>query len=206
MSKITVGIVDYSVGNLSSVRHALEELGYRCRIGADRELLQATDVLLLPGVGAFPTAMASLRSKGLADFVREHANSGKPVVGICLGMQMLADSSSEVRDTSGLGLIPGKVLPLQPTGWHIGWNSLEVSTDDELFKNADGKAMYFNHSYVFNAPAEYRTILARMDSLSEPFAAAVRRNNVAGLQFHPEKSQYAGRSLLDSVIKGLCRA
>lgn len=206
MSKITVGIVDYGVGNLSSVRQALHSLGYRCRIGADSESLQAADVLLLPGVGAFPTAMQALHRQGLSEFLCEHAKVGKPVVGICLGMQLLADSSSEVLETSGLGLIPGKVLPLQPAGWHIGWNSLEVSTDDELFKSADGSAMYFNHSYIFHAPPEFRVAAARMDSLSPPFTAAVRRNNVAGLQFHPEKSQHAGRRLLDSVIKGLCHA
>lgn len=206
LSKITIGIVDYGVGNLNSVRHSLHALGYRCRIGTNTESLVTADLLLLPGVGAFPTAMQALHRQGLVDFVCEQAHQGKPVLGICLGMQLLADSSSEIEFTAGLGLIPGKVLPLQECAWHIGWNSLEVTQDDPLFNLADGSAMYFNHSFAFHAPSEYRTAVARTDSLSASFTVAVRRNNVAGLQFHPEKSQHAGRSLLANVIEGLCHA
>ena len=150
--------------------------------------------------------MQALHARELTDFVRQQALDGKPVVGICLGMQLLADSSSELGLTAGLGLIPGKVLALEQSRWHIGWNSIEVVRDDPLFMKCDGQAMYFNHSYVFDAPAEYQAAVARLDELSKPFTVGVHLNNVVGLQFHPEKSQAAGRQMLASVIKGLCRA
>jgi len=206
VTRLTIGIVDYGVGNLASVRHALHAMGYRCRIAGNRETLTQSDLLLLPGVGAFPAAMQALNASGLTDFVCQQARDGKPVVGICLGMQLLADSSGEMGLTAGLGLIPGKVMTLGESRWHIGWNSIEVVKEDPLFMNGDGQAMYFNHSYVFDAPTEYQAVVARLDELSEPFTVCVHRKNVVGLQFHPEKSQAAGRHLLASVIEGLCRA
>ncbi len=206
MTRLTIGIVDYGVGNLASVRHALHAMGYRCRIAGNSETLAQSDLLLLPGVGAFPAAMQALNASELTDFVRQQAMDGKPVVGICLGMQLLADSSSEMELTAGLGLIPGKVVPLEQSRWHIGWNSIEVVREDPLFKNGEGQAMYFNHSYFFDVPAEYQAAVSRLDELGEPFTVGVHRNNVVGLQFHPEKSQAAGRHMLTSVIEGLCRA
>jgi imidazole glycerol phosphate synthase glutamine amidotransferase subunit len=206
VKRLTIGIVDYGVGNLASVRHALHTMGYRCRIAGNSEALSQSDLLLLPGVGAFPAAMQALQASDLADILCQQALGGKPVVGICLGMQLLADSSSELGLTAGLGLIPGKVVALEQSRWHIGWNSIEVVKDEPLFMNSDGQAMYFNHSYVFDAPAQYQTAVARMDEFSEPFTVGVHRNNVVGLQFHPEKSQAAGRRMLASVIEGLCRA
>jgi imidazole glycerol phosphate synthase glutamine amidotransferase subunit len=206
VSRITVGIVDYGVGNLASVRHALREMGYRSRVAESREALAATDMLLLPGVGAFPPAMAALHGKGLAEFVRAQAFEGKPVVGICLGMQLLADSSTESRLTAGLGLVPGTVQALEHGDWHIGWNSIEVVGHDPMFAVGDGREVYFNHSYVFSPPAEYTAAVARVDEGGRTITAAVRRNNVVGLQFHPEKSQAAGRQLLASVIDGLTHA
>ena len=204
MTRITIGIVDYGVGNLASVWHALHTMGYRCRIAGDSSSLAQTDLLLLPGVGAFPAAMKALHASDLSDFVRQQAIDGKPLVGICLGMQLLADSSSELGHTQGLGLIPGKVVATMKSHWHIGWNNIEVVKNDDLFMNSDGQEMYFNHSYVFEAPAEYQSIVARLDESSEPFTVGVRRNNVVGLQFHPEKSQAAGRLILASVIDGIC--
>lgn len=206
MSKLTIGIVDYEVGNLASIRHALHALDYRHRVSSDPEVLDQTDLLLLPGVGAFPHAMKSLHVRGLDHFVRERARHGKPVVGICLGMQLLADSSTEMVETAGLGLIPGQVMALTQPGWHIGWNNIEIIQDDPLFKGGDGLSVYFNHSYVFNAPQEYQVAIARFDRSNMPLPIAVRRDNVVGLQFHPEKSQQDGRQLLSSVIEGLCRA
>jgi glutamine amidotransferase len=208
MSRLTIGIVDYEVGNLASIWHALHALDVRCRIGSDADVLGQTDLLLLPGVGAFPHAMRGLHAKGLNHFICEQARQGKPVVGICLGMQLLADSSDEMAYTAGLGLIPGRVLALtqpQPT-WHIGWNNIEVVQDDALFKGSDGLSVYFNHSYAFDAPKEYQVAVARLDSASPSFPIAVRRDNVVGLQFHPEKSQQGGRQLLANIIEGLCRA
>lgn len=206
MTRHTIGIVDYGAGNLASVRHALRSMGYRSRCSNDRDTLASSDLLLLPGVGAFPAAMEALQAQKLVDFIREEAAGGKPVVGICLGMQLLAESSTEWQFTAGIGLIPGEVLGLRQANWHIGWNSLEVIVDDPMFRVADGRAMYFNHSYAFDPPPEYRMAVARLDSRSQPFTVAVRRKNVVGLQFHPEKSQAAGRRLLSSVIEGLCHA
>ena len=202
--RLTAGLVDYGAGNLASVARALTGLGYRCRISRDRETLGAADVLVLPGVGAFPAAMAALHQHRLVDFIQNQARRSQPIVGICLGMQLLAHSSSEQCFTTGLGLIPGQVQPLQRAGWHIGWNSVEVVGDDPLLRPSDGQSLYFNHSYVFHAPPEYSVAVSRLnDSLDDAFTVAVRRHHIVGLQFHPEKSQIAGREMLKNVIEGL---
>lgn len=199
----TVGIVDYGVGNHVSVWRAMHALGYRCRVTHDTEVLDSTDLILLPGVGAFPPAMQAIESRGLGEYLRGRAREGKPFLGICLGMQLMADASSEFGQTAGLGLIPGQVVPLRQAAWHIGWNTFESVGGDQLLRSIDGQSVYFNHSYVFEAPAEYSAGVAR---LAQPFVVAVRRENVVGLQFHPEKSQAAGREALRRVIDGLCDA
>ncbi|MDQ8030998.1 MAG: imidazole glycerol phosphate synthase subunit HisH [Bordetella sp.] len=206
MKRRTIGIVDYGVGNLASVWRALHNMGYRCRISSERDVLSETDLLLLPGVGAFPAAMQALHACNLVTYLQEQARSGRPIVGICLGMQLLADTSEELQTTAGLGLIPGQVQAIRQARWHIGWNSMEVLGDDDMLRPSDGQSLYFNHSYVFEAPEPYRAAVARLDGQGEPFTIAVRRNNLVGLQFHPEKSQAAGRTLLGNVIEGLCRA
>jgi glutamine amidotransferase len=199
----TVGIVDYGVGNHVSVWRAMHALGYRCRVTEEPAVLDGTDVILLPGVGAFPPAMRAIESKGLVEYLRSQARSGKPFLGICLGMQLMADASTEFGLTAGLGLIPGRVEPLRQAAWHIGWNTFEAVGGDSLLRCIDGQSVYFNHSFVFDAPSEYCVGLARLE---RPFCVAVRRDNVVGLQFHPEKSQAAGRQALRSVIDGLCDA
>jgi imidazole glycerol-phosphate synthase subunit HisH len=202
MSRRTIGIVDYGMNNLASVWRALHGLGYRCRVSNEPAALDEADLLVLPGVGAFPAAMGALNELGLTDYMRGKARSGSPLVGICLGMQLMADSSSEHKLTAGLGLIPGQVEPFADGHWHIGWNSIEVVREDALLGPSDGRSFYFNHSYVFRPPAEYLIGVARLD---QPIPTAIRRNNIVGLQFHPEKSQHAGRELLRNVIEGLCR-
>ena len=201
MSKLTVGIVDYGVGNLASVWRAFHQIGFRCRISNDPQTLDATDLLLLPGVGAYPAAMDALDSQGLSDYLRSQAVNGRPIVGICLGMQLLSDSSVEHRQRVGLGLIPGQVVPLRDAGWHIGWNTIEVLHEDPLLKPSDGQSFYFNHSFVFEAPEAYKIGVSQLEHV---VPIAVRRKNVVGLQFHPEKSQESGRQLLRNVIRGLC--
>lgn len=204
MKRKTVTIVDYGVGNHTSVLHTFQALGHRCRITRDREVLSAADVVILPGVGAFPAAMSALVEHGLTDFLQTLARQGKPMIGLCLGMQLLADESREHGTTAGLGLIPGTVLPLGRQNWHIGWNTLEVVQNDPLLLPSDGESVYFNHSYVFSVPDAYRAAVVR--NQGEEFTAAVRRGNVCGLQFHPEKSQAAGRHLLRRLVEGLDRA
>ena len=206
MKKLTVGIVDYGAGNLSSVRHAIADLGLRSRVGCDSATLAATDLLLLPGVGAFPLAMRALHSRGLDEFLLASVSAGRPLVGICLGMQLLADASDEIEPTTGLGLIPGKVVPLACGRWHIGWNRLEVTAEDPLLAPFDGESVYFNHSFRFVGPEEYRLAVARIDECGDAFTVAIRRRHVAGVQFHPEKSQRAGLDLLSNVINEVCRA
>jgi len=197
----TVGIVDYGVGNHASVWRTLHALGYRCRVSADPQVLSSADLLLLPGVGAFRAAMEALHRHNLVEYLKDQSREGKPIVGLCLGMQLLADASLEHGVTAGLGLIPGSVVPLDQARWHIGWNSIEAVSDDAMFRFSDGKSMYFNHGYMFQAAPEHQACLARLDSA---FPVGVRRANLVGLQFHPEKSQAAGHQILRNVVEGLC--
>jgi glutamine amidotransferase len=199
----TIGVVDYGVGNHASVARAFEEIGYRCRVTRRLDTLITCDLYVLPGVGAFPVAMTALAECGLVNFLREEAREGRPIIGLCLGMQLLADESLEHGVTAGLGLIPGRVTPISGSRWHIGWNSIELIRSDELLDHSDGDSMYFNHSYEFLAPAEYRICVSR---LGDTIVAGVRRGKVVGLQFHPEKSQVAGRRLLRNLVEGLTDA
>ncbi len=201
MNRKTVGIVDYGVGNHTSVMRSLQALGHRCHVTNDREILSSADVLVLPGVGAFPSAMSALHHYGLVVYLCELARQGKPFIGLCLGMQLLADESLEHGTTAGLGLIPGTVRPLPAMDWHIGWNSLETVKHDTLMALSDGESFYFNHSYFFDVPADYQSAVSRAQDSS--FTVAVRRGNVVGLQFHPEKSQAAGKQLLSRLVEGL---
>jgi glutamine amidotransferase len=198
----TIGVIDYGAGNLSSVQRAFHALGHRCRISGDHAVLDESDLLILPGVGAFPAAMEGLGRTGLDNYLVTQAREGRPIVGICLGMQLLVDVSTEHRITSGLGLIPGNVSALNQGRWHIGWNTMEITANDPVFRPSDGQSFYFNHSYVLEVPTEYQIGIAR---ISHPIVVAIRRASIVGLQFHPEKSQGAGRQLLSNVIEGLCR-
>lgn len=203
MIRKTIGIVDYGVGNHASVQRAFQALGYRCWISRDSDVLADSDVIVLPGVGAYPSAMSALHTNGLVKFLRDQVRLGQPMIGLCLGMQLLADESHEHEITAGLGLIPGKVVPLESAYWHIGWNTIEIVNGDKLLIPSDGESVYFNHSYVFKVPKEYQICISRLD---KPFTVGVRRGNVVGLQFHPEKSQSAGRIILKNLVEGLNRA
>lgn len=204
MSHKTVAIVDYGVGNHTSVLRTFQSLGHRCRVTSDREILASSDVLVLPGVGAFPSAMRALHQNGMASYLCELARQDKPLIGLCLGMQLLADESLEHDKTAGLGIIPGIVRPLPGMAWHIGWNSLEILQQDSILSPSDNESFYFNHSYMFDVPAGYQAAVSRVGLNS--FTVAVRRGNVVGLQFHPEKSQVAGKRLLSHLIEGLAHA
>jgi glutamine amidotransferase len=203
VSYATVGLIDYGIGNHASVVHCLRSIGYRVKVCAAPALLNESDVLLLPGVGAFPSAMGALHATGMASYLQDQARRGRPIIGICLGMQLLATSSREHGHTMGLDIIPGEVLPLHPARWHIGWNAMECLNEDPLFRPSHGQAFYFNPSFFFEGPADCQVGVARH---SAPLVAAVRRASVVGLQFHPEKSQAAGKQLLRNVIEGLTHA
>jgi imidazole glycerol-phosphate synthase subunit HisH len=203
MKKITVGIVDYGVGNHASVRHTLHEIGLRCRVSEQTDILDACDILLLPGVGAFQPAMQALRDRSLDQYLLGHVERGRPLLGICLGMQLLAQGSYEGGFSRGLGMIPGEVAPLSEPHWHIGWNTIEQVQIDPLVRESNGQAFYFNHSYAYRGPLEYQVCRTQA---ADSIAAVVRREHVVGVQFHPEKSQAAGRALLQNLIRGLCDA
>lgn len=191
------------MGNHASVIHTLRDIGFRVRVSADMEVLNDVDILLLPGVGAFPSAMQALHQRGLVSYVQEQARIQRPVVGICLGMQLLTSASHELHYTVGLDLIPGEVVPLTEPKWHIGWNSTECIQDDPLFGPSDGQAFYFNHSFMYQGSDEYKVCLSRYPA---PIPSVIRRGNVIGLQFHPEKSQSAGKTLLKNIISRLAHA
>jgi len=201
VTKLTVGIVDYGVGNHNSVHYTLSYLGIRCRVSDDYTLLNACDLLLLPGVGAFRPAMKALEKKGLDRFLIDQARRQKPILGICLGMQLLGKSSSEDGWTAGLGLIPGDVVSLGVDCWHIGWNTVMQKKSDPIFEVANNQDFYFNHSHAFKALDEFVVSTTNLGDIR--FASVVRVGNVVGIQFHPEKSQRAGHALLRAVIEGL---
>lgn len=203
MKIITIGIIDYGMGNHASVAHSLRDIGFRVRITKETADLDLVDAMVLPGVGAFPAAMRTLHERGLVAYLQEQARLQRPLVGICLGMQLLASSSDEHEYTLGLDLIPGEIVPFADHGVHIGWNTLECTHNDPLLISSDGQAFYFNHSFYYQGPTEYKVAVTRHPSA---FAAAIRRGSVVGLQCHPEKSQAAGKALLKNLITGLVHA
>ncbi len=203
MSNVTVGIVDYGIGNHASVIHSLRDLGFRVRVSAETAVLDETDVLVLPGVGAFPPAMQALHQRALVGYLQQQAREHRPIVGICLGMQLLTSASYELQFAAGLDIIPGEVVALSGVKWHIGWNTLECINSDPLLQASDGQAFYFNHSFCYRGPTEFQIGISRHP---ESFASVIRRGNAIGVQFHPEKSQQAGRDLLKNIISGLAHA
>lgn len=196
----TVAIVDYGVGNHTSVLRCVRQLGFRARVSHSAEQLDQADVLLLPGVGAFPTAMERLHALDLVSYLQRAAQLGRPLIGICLGMQLLAESSTELRLTPGLGLIPGVVEAIGEPRWHIGWNGLEINKRRHLLQLSDGEVMYFNHSYAYRGPEEFVVATSRVYQGGAALVAAIARGSVLGLQFHPEKSQQPGLELLARLI------
>lgn len=200
MNLTTIGIIDYGIGNHASVAQCLRKLGFRVRVSDEPVELDGVNILILPGVGAFPAAMQALHDKGLVSYLQEQARLKRPIIGICLGMQLLASASHEFKYTAGLDLIPGEVVPLTGAKWHIGWNTLECIAPESSLQLSDGQAFYFNHSFCYQGPSEYQVGLSRHPN---PFASVIRRGKVVGIQFHPEKSQEAGRVLLKNLILGL---
>jgi glutamine amidotransferase len=193
-----IAIVDHGMGNRRSVEKALERVGARVALTADHDVLRAADGLVVPGVGAFAAAMRSMRALGLDDLVVERAGEGTPVLGLCLGMQLLFESSTELGGDRGLGLLPGEVVALEPTGLkvpHIGWNQVAFTRESPLLEGLGGGAAFYHvHSFVAVA-AEESDVLGRGD-YGGPFVSIVARGDVFGVQFHPEKSSAAGLRLL----------
>lgn len=200
-----IRIIDYGVGNLFSLRSSLRAIGIDADYTGNPAEIRKADKLILPGVGAFRDAREALRSTGLDRVVQEEAGKGKPLMGICLGMQMLFDRSYEYGEYEGLGLIPGEIVPMEgriPKDLpipHIGWNELMLKQPSPLMKNtANGDYVYFVHSYYAETPAEY--VIATTDYGLE-MTAAVQKDNVSGCQFHPEKSSEVGLSILKAFCE-----
>ena len=191
-----IAIVDYGMGNRRSVEKALEHVGARPRITADAEEIRAAGAVVLPGVGAFPEAMRNLRRTGLDDVIRERAAAGVPVLGVCLGMQLLFERSVEHEGAGGLGLLPGEVTALRaPRLPHIGWNEVAFTRASPLLEGlGDRAAFYHVHSFVCR-PADEDDVVG-WGEYGERFPSIVARENVMGAQFHPEKSSRDGLKLL----------
>ena len=201
-----IAIVDYGMGNRRSVQKALEHVGARVQVTRDHEQLRAADGLVVPGVGAFPAAMESLQALGLADEVRRGAAQGTPVLGICLGMQLLFDRSRELAPTEGLGLIAGEVTPLQTDGLrvpHIGWNEVAFRRSSALTAELPEHGAAFYHVHSLAARPEHDADVIATTTYGETFATIVGRERVFGVQFHPEKSSTHGLRMLRSFVE-LC--
>ena len=193
-----VGIIDYGVGNLFSLCSSFKAIGVDAFVSGDAEELAKADRLVLPGVGAFEDAAKKLRASGLDGFVKDQAAAGKPLLGICLGMQMLFEKSFEYGEHEGLGLLKGQVVPMAgklPQELkipHMGWNALEVK-QGKLLKEAEGQYVYFVHSFYAEGCEDS---LAAVTEYGIPITAAVEKGNIYGCQFHPEKSGSVGLNIL----------
>lgn len=195
-----IAIIDYGVGNLRSVQKAFEAVGQQAEVTSDKAIIEAASHVVLPGVGAFGAAAATLRSHGLEDVARDAALSGRPFLGICVGMQLLFDVSFEYGEHAGLGLLPGSVVSFDTTNPQakvpqIGWNAIEWQKENSLTAAVpSGSMAYFVHSF-YCTPAETSDVLATTFH-GIGYASAVQRGNITGVQFHPEKSGDVGLALI----------
>lgn len=198
-----IGLIDYGMGNRRSVEKALERSGGQVTVSNDPERLSGLDGLVLPGVGAFPRAMSNLRELGLGRLLGEAFAQGTPVLGICLGMQLAFERSSEQGGAEGLGLIAGEVLPLEHGALklpHIGWSEVTFARSSPLIEGLPSSCPFYHvHSFA-PTPADPSTVLGRAE-YGAPFVSAVESGSFYGVQFHPEKSSGAGLRLLESFIR-----
>lgn len=200
-----IAIVDYGVGNLFSLESSLKRVGAETVVTSDRAVIERAEKIILPGVGAFADAAKKLKESGLGDVVKAQAALGKPVMGICLGMQILFEKSYEYGENEGLGLLKGNVVPMK--GYidenlkipHIGWNTLRFVRKNPLFKYLkNGDYVYFVHSYFVS---DCQDSLIADTEYGKPLTAAVAKGNVYGCQFHPEKSGDVGLKILQAFCE-----
>jgi imidazole glycerol-phosphate synthase subunit HisH len=194
-----IAIIDYQMGNLRSVQKGFERVGYNAVITCDRHELAQADHIVLPGVGAFEDAIAELHKRDLVGPIQEAVASGKPFLGICLGLQLLFDVSYEGGEFSGLGIIPGKVvrfeIPAEYKVPHMGWNACNITRQAPILRETpNGSHFYFVHSY--HCVPDDKSVIAMTADYPTPFVAAIWKDNLFASQFHPEKSQAAGLNLL----------
>ena len=198
-----VAIVDYGLGNLRSLMNALEAIGTKSYLVSDAETLGRYDRIILPGVGAIAEAMETLTQRGLGEAVIERAREGVPILGVCLGMQLLCRRSFEGGEHQALGLIDADVVPFDPEAGlkipHIGWNSIEPEQDHKLLVGVEpGTDVYFVHSYHVQCRCQEDALAST--NYGTKFTSMIARDNVLGAQFHPEKSQFAGLRMLENFV------
>lgn len=197
-----IAIVDYGMGNLRNVEKALQFLGAPAEITNAADKISNSSAIVLPGVGAFPDAMKSLNNTGTSALIKEEVKKGKPLLGICLGMQLLFDESEEIRITKGLGLLKGSISKLQVNLKipHMGWNNLIMDTPSEILKGInEGSYVYFVHS--FYADINNKEVLNAHSCYEINVPAVVSSGNVFGIQFHPEKSGEPGMQILKNFLE-----
>jgi glutamine amidotransferase len=195
MKNNKIVIVDYGVGNLASLVNLLSKFEYEITISNKKNILKRADCIILPGVGNFTEAIKNLKKNKIFLYLKNLILSGKPTIGICLGMQILFQSSEESVKEIGLGILSGKIIKLKKK--NIGWFKIFSKKRDQYFKKTNNKLFYFNHSYGFkdveNSCESYIKDLY-------PYLAIVKNKNVLGIQFHPEKSQYEGENFLKNIL------
>ncbi len=201
----TIAVIDTGSGNLRSVEKALAKVGGKPQVTSDPDVIRKADRVVVPGQGAFGEWVSALTARGLEESLREVIASGRPYLGICLGLQVLFDTSEEQGPVDGLGLMSGKVVKFRPTEKHlkvphIGWNAVEMSGNDPLLAGIpSGSYFYFIHSYYVMPTDD--SIVALTAEYGQRFAAAVRKDNLFACQFHPEKSQAVGLKLLANFVE-----
>lgn len=197
-------VIDYDAGNTANVLRALKKIGVQAELSSDPTKILAARGLILPGVGAYPAAMAELTKRGLVPVIKEAVAKGAPLLGICLGMQVLTEIGLEHQETKGLGFIPGVCREIKATKNmpvpHMGWNNLTVKHEGPLTDGLEGQSVYFVHSYFTDVPKEYIDVTANY-GIDVP--AMIHKDNVYGAQFHPEKSGDVGLGILKKFI-ALC--
>ncbi len=192
-----IAIIDYGVGNLGSVKNAFDYLGLECVVTSDKDVILNAEKVVLPGVGAFADAMNSFLALGLDKTLFECIKQNKPILGICVGMQMLFEYSYEYGIHKGLGIFKGNVIKFDDTNYkvpHMGWNNISVKSDNPLLKDLDNQYVYFVHSYHIDTINEATIATANYADIE--YTCAVRKDNVYALQFHPEKSGEIGLKIL----------
>ena len=204
MDKDTIVIIDYGRGNLHSVYNGLLKIGASPVVSGDPKVIEAAPKVILPGVGAFGDAMENLQNFHLTEVIRQIIEKGTPFLGICLGMQLLFETSEEAPGVPGLGILEGKILKIPPADGlkipHMGWNSLHLSHEGRLFRNMkEGEYVYFVHSYYLKAKDEQ--IVKASAEYGVEIHASVERENVFGCQFHPEKSSETGLQILKNFVE-----
>lgn len=194
-------VIDYDAGNTANVLRALDKLGVKAELSADPQKIVAASGLILPGVGAFPAAMAELEKRGLVAVIKEAVAKGIPLLGICLGMQLLVEKGLEHCETAGFGFIAGICQEISAKAGfpvpHMGWNDLQVKQKSALTAGLQGQAVYFVHSYFTDVPQEYIDVTVDY-SIEVP--AMIHKDNVYGAQFHPEKSGDVGLGILKKFV------